>query len=223
MCSQKTGWSTDTQNTNPTTHSPTLSTEIPPQHLNSACVYSGLVTTGTDSKSWRGNCLYKSTWTSPELGNAPVWRNLKWACLGILQARVHYMWENSSLFPQFLVLLREAQRQDHRLVAIEDDKSPTLSSLPTLIIAHWFQASQVFVAGAEDAALFQWQREYGTASGNRVSIHSFWRNARREPAIFPYRSLNVFICSSDTEWIMEAHPQAPKAESWRIFCLPVKH
>lgn len=133
------------------------------------------------------------------------------------------MWENSSLFPQFLVLLREAQWQDHRLVATEDDKSPTLSSLPTLIIAHWFQAAQVFAVGAEDAVLFQWQREYETASGTRVSIHSFWRNARREPAIFPYRSLNVFICSSHTEWIMEAHPQAPKTESQRIFCLPVKH
>lgn len=63
--------------------------------------------------------------------------------------------------PQFLVSLREAQRQDHRLLATEDDKSPTL------IIAHWFQASQVFAAGAEDAVLFQWQREYETASGNK--------------------------------------------------------
>lgn len=135
--------------------------------------------------------------------------------------------EKSPLFfPQFLVLLREAQGQDHRLVATEDDKSPTLSCLPTQIIAHWFQASQVFAAGAEGAVLFQWQREYETASlkfsGNRVSIYSPWRNARRKPAIFPYRSLNVFICSSDIEWIMEAHPQAPKTESCRIFCLPVK-
>lgn len=124
---------------------------------------------------------------------------------------------------QPLALLREAQGQDHRLVATEDDKSPTLSCLPTPITAHWPQASQVSVAGAEDAALLQWQRESETASGNTVSIHSFWRNARREPAIFPYRSLDVFICSSDTEWIMGTRPQAPKTESCRIFCLPVKH
>lgn len=35
-------------NTNPTTHSPTLSTGTPPQHLNSACIYSELVITGTE-------------------------------------------------------------------------------------------------------------------------------------------------------------------------------
>lgn len=124
---------------------------------------------------------------------------------------------------QSLALLREAQGQDHRLVATEDDKSPTFSCLPTLITAHWPQASQVSVAGAEDRVLLLWQRESETASGNTVSIHSFWRNARREPAIFPYRSLNVFICCSDREWIMGTRPQAPKTESCRIFCLPVKH
>lgn len=50
-CSQESGWSTDTQNTNPTIHSPRLSTGVPPQQLNSA--RSGLVTAGTDSKGCR--------------------------------------------------------------------------------------------------------------------------------------------------------------------------
>lgn len=102
-------------------------------------------------------------------------------------------------------------------------KTKSFSSLPTLIIAHRLWASHIAAAGAERMRrCSDGRREHETVPGNRASICSFWKNARREPAIFPCWSLNVFICSADTEWIMEAHPQAPKSESQKIFCLPVK-
>lgn len=45
------------RNTNPSIRSPKLSTGIPPQQLNSACVYTGLVTAGTDSRGFRENTI----------------------------------------------------------------------------------------------------------------------------------------------------------------------
>lgn len=78
VCSQGTGWSIDIRNTNPTIHSPALSTGTPPQHLNSACIYSGL----DRYRQWeldRKLSLSKHlTVHHQEPGNAPEWRNLKW-------------------------------------------------------------------------------------------------------------------------------------------------
>lgn len=101
-------------------------------------------------------------------------------------------------------------------------KNPSLSTVPTLIIAHCCWASHMAVVGAERMRWSDGRRQCETVPGNRASICSIWKHASREPAIFPCRSLTVFICSSDAEWIMGACPQAPKSESRRIFCVPVK-
>lgn len=46
--------------------------------------------------------------------------------------------------------------------------------------------------------------------GTEFQYAAFEKTPAENWLFFPCRSLNVFICSSDAEWIMEAHPQAPK-------------